>query len=539
MKAFKSYLLTASASTIALTLFALSCSPVQASKKVTEDENENKINQNILINTNILLSQNNDKINESANSSAISYLNMKKVLESNFEINNLLNSSKDKNIAVFVGNIRVGKSTLIYYLNDQELITDQLEKSVNLNNVIESLKGIKLSPDRFKVHHNQETTITEGEILPHFIKSKDLDLLFYDLSSFGDTKEIVTNLVNQGLIKNIIENSKSTKMIFVADQGDITADKGQNFKALLDKAEKLLPEESIDAFSSLIITQCTYDNEDLLSYLKEITDSHPIIETKSKKGKVTPLPILNTQEHQKSILNQINKTRSFSNIKIDPLMMFQSSIQKPIHGIIEQSIYEIVSDNLKNSPHTTAKKASEIRNSIEYLFKLPYKIEDDLKKSLLLSLIKAFSQDYYSQKVKIHQQLQLKEIPLIAEALRIKVIDAMSNLPYPEQTSLKKDLSDQRNLLKISSLNEEINYQLAQERLTKNISEIFKEKKEKLVEHYVPDGSNSYHAGWGNYHSYTTYKRIDCDGGMTKELKECILMNNMLKEIITQSTLDK
>ena len=219
--------------------------------------------------------------------------------------------------------------------------------------------------------------------------------------------------------------------------------------------------------------------------------------------------------------------------------MFQSSIQKPIHGIIEQSIYEIVSDNLKNSPHTTAKKASEIRNSIEYLFKLPYKIEDDLKKSLLLSLIKAFSQDYYSQKVKIHQQLQLKEIPLIAEALRIKVIDAMSNLPYPEQTSLKKDLSDQRNLLKISSLNEEINYQLAQERLTKNISEIFKEKKEKLVEHYVPDGSNSYHAGWGNYHSYTTYKRIDCDGGMTKELKECILMNNMLKEIITQSTLDK
>ena len=217
MKAFKSYLLTASASTIALTLFALSCSPVQASKKVTEDENENKINQNILINTNILLSQNNDKINESANSSAISYLNMKKVLESNFEINNLLNSSKDKNIAVFVGNIRVGKSTLIYYLNDQELITDQLEKSVNLNNVIESLKGIKLSPDRFKVHHNQETTITEGEILPHFIKSKDIDLLFYDLSSFGDTKEIVTNLVNQGLIKNIIDNSKSTKMIFVAD----------------------------------------------------------------------------------------------------------------------------------------------------------------------------------------------------------------------------------------------------------------------------------------------------------------------------------
>ena len=38
MKAFKSYLLTASASTIALTLFALSCSPVQASKKVTEDQ---------------------------------------------------------------------------------------------------------------------------------------------------------------------------------------------------------------------------------------------------------------------------------------------------------------------------------------------------------------------------------------------------------------------------------------------------------------------------------------------------------------------
>jgi GTP-binding protein EngB required for normal cell division len=169
-----------------------------------------------------------------------------KHLEKNPE---LMDASIGKDIVVFLGNTGAGKSTLINYLSEKELDVGQFKKIVLKN---------PNDPSALEIGGTKDSVT----LLPRSVKVSNL--LLYDLPGFGDTRGTAINLVNACFIKRIIENASSTKLVFVAGQDQITADRGKSFQGLLEITQKLLPEEQIVKFSSLIITKSDQDREDLV-----------------------------------------------------------------------------------------------------------------------------------------------------------------------------------------------------------------------------------------------------------------------------------
>lgn len=51
-----------------------------------------------------------------------------------------------------------------------------------------------------------------------------------------------TNIVNASYIKNIIENAKTVRFLFVAGRDEITAARGESFKNLLKITRTLIPQ---------------------------------------------------------------------------------------------------------------------------------------------------------------------------------------------------------------------------------------------------------------------------------------------------------
>ncbi len=183
----------------------------------------------------------------------VTYHKVKSILEEHLENNpDLLDSSKGKNIVVFLGNTGSGKSTLINYLSEKELRADDFNNIVLANLDDPSVMAIGEGGD-------SET------FLPRFIPVGDL--LFYDMPGFKDTRGTANNLVNACFIKSIIENANSSKLVFVVGMDEITAGRGEGFKKLSNQAKQLVPNKPIESFSGLVITKSQVSKIALPNYL--------------------------------------------------------------------------------------------------------------------------------------------------------------------------------------------------------------------------------------------------------------------------------
>lgn len=112
----------------------------------------------------------------------------------------LLNSSKGKEITVYLGNTSSGKSTLINYLSDIELIGTPFGE-IELKNINDSRA--------MKIGHtcNSETTF------PKFIKNENI--VHFDFPGFADTRGEIHGLINGCFMKNILENAEFTRIILL------------------------------------------------------------------------------------------------------------------------------------------------------------------------------------------------------------------------------------------------------------------------------------------------------------------------------------
>ena len=190
----------------------------------------------------------------------VNHSNIRKVLEKHTGENpDLLNSSKGKDIVIFLGKTGAGKSTLINYLSDKELKVDE-DGNIVLKNPMDS------SAMKIGIGGDAET------FLPKFIKSNGL--LFYDVAGFSDTRGTAVSLVNACFIKNIIENAATARLVFVVGQDEITAGRGELFKQMTIITRDLIPNEIIERFSSLVITRSTpgRNKQQLINFLKNKTD---------------------------------------------------------------------------------------------------------------------------------------------------------------------------------------------------------------------------------------------------------------------------
>lgn len=171
----------------------------------------------------------------------VTYHKVKSILEEHLENNpGLLDSSKGKDIIVFLGNTGSGKSTLINYLSEKELRAD------DFNNIL--LANID-DPSAMAIGEGGDSET----FLPRFIPVGDL--LFYDMPGFNDTRGTARNLVNACFIKSIIENARSARLVFVVGSDEITAKRGDSIIELLKNVKQLVPNKPVENFSGLIVTK--------------------------------------------------------------------------------------------------------------------------------------------------------------------------------------------------------------------------------------------------------------------------------------------
>jgi GTP-binding protein EngB required for normal cell division len=171
----------------------------------------------------------------------VNYQSVKTIMERHLANNQgLLDSSKDKDIVVFLGNTGAGKSTLINYLSEKELRAD------DFNNIVLS-----------NPHDSSAMAIGEGApsetFLPRFIPIDNL--LFYDMPGFKATQGTAIDLVNACFIKNIIENANSVRLVFVVGMGEINDGRGESFKNLSNQVRQLISDKPIENFSGLVVTK--------------------------------------------------------------------------------------------------------------------------------------------------------------------------------------------------------------------------------------------------------------------------------------------
>ena len=272
--------------------------------------------------------------------SEVNRSNIRKVLEKHTGENpDLLNSSKGKDIVVFLGKTGAGKSTLINYLSDKELKVDE-NGNIVLKNPMDS------SAMRIGIGGDSET------FLPKFIKSNGL--LFYDLAGFGDTRGTAISLVNACFIKNIIENAATARLVFVAGQDEITAGRGELFKQLTMITRDLIPNEIIERFSSLVITRSTpgRSKQQLINFLQTKTDPE-ILAPWIEQGRLVKMSSPFGEEidlnDKANILDAIFNTppQKIKNINIGVIYSDKelNNLRKVYYGEIDNATHGLIKNN--------------------------------------------------------------------------------------------------------------------------------------------------------------------------------------------------
>jgi len=341
---------------------------------------------------------------------------VKAIIETHLTNNpNLLNSSKDKDIVVFLGNTGAGKSTLINYLSGKEL-------EVNRFNHIILKDPNDLSAMAIGVGHDSKT------FLPGFIQAGDL--LFYDLPGFKDTRGTATSLVNACFIKRIIENAKSATLVFVVGMGQVNSDRADSFKVLLRQAEQLLPNQPIEYFSSLVVTQSDQESDDLSAYLTEVVDvtqiptldfwikNQKIAQVSKPKGKNID------QNERENILRLIQGTNYNKIQSINIGATYRHKDQNNIKDIYDREIADIVNQLINISFDLNSLSSLDItalETNKQYLQNSFFQdVSSALESSPLIQLLRPISKGIYkSARGKMERNLFHRLINISAEISNI------------------------------------------------------------------------------------------------------------------------
>lgn len=138
----------------------------------------------------------------------------------------IIDDSKGKDVVLLVGNTGAGKSSLVAYLSGLPLIFDEADEIISLKN-----------------QNNEKIAIGDGcdsvTTLPVPVPIANTDLIVYDLPGLQDSRGVPYDVLTAAFLKNIAENARNVKFVFVESMDSLTTARGRLFKELLDKARNV------------------------------------------------------------------------------------------------------------------------------------------------------------------------------------------------------------------------------------------------------------------------------------------------------------
>lgn len=151
---------------------------------------------------------------------------------------NLINFSKNKKVLLLIGSTGSGKTSLISYLTELDLVYDSDDSDHGIQ--------LKTKNPQFDIQGGDES-ITK---LPTYRALEGTSYILYDLPGLEDSRGTHYDLLNASFIKNIAENAKKVGFIFVEDKNTLWAKRGQGLKMRIEQAKKVF---DVDETNSLLV----------------------------------------------------------------------------------------------------------------------------------------------------------------------------------------------------------------------------------------------------------------------------------------------
>ncbi|XP_065640597.1 uncharacterized protein LOC136073158 isoform X2 [Hydra vulgaris] len=373
--------------------------------------------------------------------------NIKNVL-ARVQNDDLMKSSEGKNIVLFIGNTGSGKSTLINYLIEKELLVDENDNIVlkNQNDASAMMIG---------------DSVLSKTLLPKFI---ELDhFLLYDLPGFNDTRGLLLNLVNAAFLKNIIENAKTVRFVIVTCMEEIAACRGELFMKLLSCTNNLLSNESINEISGFVITktQPSQSNDQLVKKIKQYTGDNTLIKWLSEDRLAYMKLVHNksiNQDDRKIILDMINKIKEkdIKNVKTNAVLSLND--RNTIKQILIEEMQEVFDCLLKNIINTTEIKdysLLDLENKIKELNYLSNNFKFD--SSTLCLLLEPLLCDVFDLALKEFNEKIKNDVEEIILLVTVEVKDKQLKIveKFPKEKFIRHS-EEEKNQKKILSIMAEI-----------------------------------------------------------------------------------
>lgn len=147
--------------------------------------------------------------------------------------------AKDKDIVVFLGNTKAGKSTVINYIIGnplQAVWSEELEKYV-LKKEKEDSRGPKIG-----LNSGSETTRPTGW-------NSELIGVIFDTPGFGDNRGEDQDIINALSIKNLLQVVRSAKFVLISDFADLYGESTNKFISLIQTTQRMIPDTLVSGIS--------------------------------------------------------------------------------------------------------------------------------------------------------------------------------------------------------------------------------------------------------------------------------------------------
>ena len=397
----------------------------------------------------------------------------------------LFNSSKDQNIVVFLGLTGSGKSTLLNFLNGIPL-------KVNQDDEIELDTSHGTFDEYFEIGDKKSSTT----LIPKHVYNPSLNSVMYDFSGFGDNRGSIENLLGAAFIKNIIEQSKSCKIVFVMEEASMIAKRGELFDEMISISSNLFGQQDTIDSSAIVISKARHKKPvDELKFIKKklLKPGEDLTVDFWGVAKLENIFLFTEgliEEFQREeILNGIKHLSAKKLAAVNINSMYDHKMLVKLGGLFDKENNRVFRNEVSKANYLTQIKNAEELSDIDKIKKSINGFSDrvtlEITKSKLLILLKPLAQESYEKSYKKINELLDIEVIKITTLLKEKQSEIKEKKLLLEKKQAE-DRAKKEELLRKKAEENELKEKIRRQQMEES-------KESKLIErHYYPSFSSGF-----------------------------------------------